>query len=217
MPLTSTQIASLLLTKGVDVGRPAVAQLAGTLAFALLVSLTGCSGPSEDAQPATAASTTTEPSNEPALPESQASQGPPAERPAEPVLPVQAQGTSVRSAEAFVEYYIDLLNYAMVTGDTKAFRAASENCAGCEQYADLFDQVANKGGSAKTRGWTVDEIATSPRGEMMYVVFNARAARVLSKPSASASLALIPPATYALRLVLSRRHNGWKATQFTRS
>jgi hypothetical protein len=217
MPLVRPQIASLLLRKGVDVGRQAGKHLAGTLAFACMVALNGCSGPSEDEQPATPASAVDEPSTEPTQPESQQAPGPPVERPVEPVPPVQAQGTTVRSAEAFVGYYIDLLNYAMVTGDTEAFRAASMDCEGCERYADLFDEVAARGGSAETRGWTVDEIATSPMGKKMFIVFNADAARVRSKPSADASTALIPPATYALRLVLARSPSGWKATQFTRS
>ncbi len=43
----------------------------------------------------------------------------------EPTLPAAARGSSVRSAKAFVRHYIDLLNYAMVTGDTRAFRAVS--------------------------------------------------------------------------------------------
>ena len=209
MPLSPAQIASLLLTKGVDVGRQAVKQLSGTLAFACLIALTGCSGGSEDEQPVTAASTADEPSTEPAQPESEPTQDPPAKSPVEPVLPVQAQGQTVRSAEAFVEYYIDLLNYAMVTGDTKAFRAASRNCDGCDRYADLFERTYARGGSAQTQGWRVIGSFGAPLRDNVRVIADIRAAPLIIKPSGASQKECYAADAYELTLDLKQQLTAW--------
>jgi hypothetical protein len=209
MPLVLPQIASLLLTKGVDVGRQAAKQLAGTLAFACLVALTGCSGASEDDVPTTAASTADEPSTEPAQPEGQEAPGPPVERPVEPVAPMQAQGTTVRSAEAFVGYYIDLLNYAMVTGDTKAFRAASMDCEGCERYADLFDRTYARGGSAQTEGWRVTGSFGAPIRDNVRVIADIRAAPLIIKNSSTSQRERYAADAYELTLELQQQLAAW--------
>ncbi|WP_408899224.1 DUF6318 family protein [Nocardioides sp. R1-1] len=52
--------------------------------------------------------------------------------PVEPRLPDAAREASEAGARAFIAYYWELVNYAQVTGDVKALRAASSlNCAGC--------------------------------------------------------------------------------------
>ncbi len=136
---------------------------------------------------------------------------------AEPTLPAAAKGSSIRSAKAFVGYYIDLLNYAMVTGDTKAFRNAARNCEGCDRYADLFDRIEQAGGSARTRGWEVDELAAARQGKVTAVVFDVAAAAVRSKPRANATPTHIPPADFQLRLLLAPVGSSWRAVEFTRS
>lgn len=135
----------------------------------------------------------------------------------EPTLPAAARGSTVRAAKAFVTYYIDLLNYAMTTGDTKAFRAASRNCEGCDRYADLFEEVADAGGSADSRGWSINEISAIPRGSNTIVLFNVRSSRVKSIPSSDSPATVIPAAEYALRLVLGQTETTWIAEEFTRS
>ncbi len=93
---------------------------------AVLLLLAGCNGESDGAEPTptTQSSTTVGPTT-----------GPTPTEPVEPTLPPEAEGSSPKAAKAFVGYYIELLNYAMVTGDTDAFRAAARGCGGCD---DVF-------------------------------------------------------------------------------
>lgn len=49
-----------------------------------------------------------------------------------PDLPAAGQEGTLEGAEAFVRHYIDLLNYASGTGDTKALAEVSDReCGGC--------------------------------------------------------------------------------------
>jgi len=101
------------------------------LVVALLVS--GCSSESGDSDEQAA----DQPSASQASTEAETSTKKSGENPepSAPTLPPKARGNSLKAAEAFVEHYIDLFNYAMTTGDTKAFRAASTGCEGCDRYA----------------------------------------------------------------------------------
>jgi len=141
----------------------------------------------------------------------------PKPRPSAPTLPAAAEGDSVRAAEAFVRHYIELLNYAMTTGDTKAFRAASRDCEGCDRYAELFEEIAHAGGLAKTKGWSIDEIAVTMQTPAVFALFNVGSARVKSIPSKGSTPKIIPPDNYSLRLVLGNTHGEWFAREFTRS
>ena len=188
--------------------------LAGAVAGACLIALTSCSFGSED-EPATAASTASQPPSEPATQEGQPTRGSSADRLPEPVLPVQAQGTSVRSAEAFVEYYIDLLNYAMVTGDTKAFRAASRSCQGCERYADLFDATYARGGSARTNGWRVTESFGAPLSEYIRVIADIRASALVIEPAGASRPERYAADRYELTLDLRQGPAGWHVVNFS--
>ena len=162
--------------------------LAGAVAGACLIALTSCSFGSED-EPATAASTVSQPPSEPATQEGQPTRSSSADRLPEPVLPVQAQGTSVRSAEAFVEYYIDVLNHAMVTGDTKILRAASLNdCSGCTDYEQFIDRLHSAGGSYRSQGWHDLRILLGGREDGLLFTITATAAPVRYRMSSQAEV-----------------------------
>ena len=178
------------------------------LAMACTLGAAGCSADPDD-QPTEATPSSPTPTND--------QTDPPVNQVTEPTLPAAAEGSSIRSAKAFVGYYIDLLNYAMVTGDTKAFRAAARNCEGCDRYADLFDRIEEAGGSAQTRGWEVEEVAAARQGNATAVVFDVDAAAVKSKPRANAEPTHIPPAKFELRLLLAPVGSSWRAVEFTRS
>ncbi|WP_238151453.1 DUF6318 family protein [Kribbella sindirgiensis] len=56
-----------------------------------------------------------------------------------PGRPAAARGVTLASAEQFVRYYSDLLNYAADTGDTVALvKASSAVCESCKAYADFI-------------------------------------------------------------------------------
>jgi hypothetical protein len=66
---------------------------------------------------------------------------------AAPVRPAAARGVTLASAEQFVRYYSDLMNYAADTGDTTALlQASSPVCENCKVYADFIakSNAANK-------------------------------------------------------------------------
>ncbi len=103
----------------------------------------------------------------------------PEPRSSAPTLPAAAEGDSVRAAEAFVRHYIELLNYAMTTGDTKAFRAASaKGCSGCNDYLEFIRDVYDKGGFYNTDGWKNLDIRPGSRGDAVIFTVSATAAPV---------------------------------------
>ncbi len=189
-----------------------------SLAAALVVTLlmSGCSSESgnsdnrADDQPSASQATKSQPDtsrktagNEP--------------KPSAPTLPAEAKGDSVNAAEAFVEHYIDLFNYAMTTGDTKAFRAASRGCEGCDNYAALFEKVERAGGSAKSRGWIIQEMSIFPQGRNATVLLNVDSSRILSIPKPRARPTVIPPDSHSLLLVITQEPMGWVAQELTQS
>jgi len=113
----------------------------------------GCSDESDGdvvATPVTPASPTPTPSttSTPSPTEPSGSDSP---DPVEPSLPAAAEGDSVRSAKAFVRHYIELLNYAMTTGDTGRLREAADGCGGCDAYAELYEDDYADGGYYRGR------------------------------------------------------------------
>ncbi|MDQ6526460.1 DUF6318 family protein [Nocardioides sp. LHD-245] len=73
---------------------------------------------------------------------------PTATPPAEPVLPEAAKQASEEGARAFITYYWDLINYAQVTGDVKALKAASATtCKGCQAGIRGIRRHYRSGGS----------------------------------------------------------------------
>jgi hypothetical protein len=111
----------------------AVARVA---ACALLITA-GCDGDSDQSAPTPRGESS--PSAEPSTPATPRG-------PAEPTLPAKAEGNSPQAAKAFVEHYVELLNFAFLTGDISALRkASSSDCSGCRDYVsfirDLYASV----------------------------------------------------------------------------
>lgn len=182
--------------------------LAAVLAFALMVS--GCSGDGggsankEGAQPtasegATEAETSTKKLGE----ESE---------PSAPTLPPKAMGDSVKAAEAFVEHYIDLFNYAMTTGDTKAFRAASRGCEGCDAYAALFEKQYRRGGSNQSEGWSVGNLSFAKGQNGLVALVSVASAKMRYKKSDKAKWIVYSSDKFPLRLFLDK-DRPWRVSQ----
>ncbi|WGX95699.1 DUF6318 family protein [Nocardioides sp. L-11A] len=67
--------------------------------------------------------------------------------PTEPELPGAATRADEEGARAFITYYWELINYAQVTGDVKALKAASgPNCGGCGAGMDGIRRLYKSGG-----------------------------------------------------------------------
>ncbi len=135
----------------------------------------------------------------------------------EPTLPGAAEGSSIRSAKAFVGYYIDLLNYAMVTGDTKSFRAAARNCEGCDRYADLFDRTYGAGGSATTSGWKVTSSVATDVDSGTAVLADVSAGPITIQKTEDAEPKTFAADAYELRFKLGTRDDSWVVMSFAGS
>lgn len=75
---------------------------------------------------------------------------------AAPTLPAEAQGTSEKAAKAFVRHYIDLVNFAMRTGDVHALSTLSDpGCTSCAEVIRNIEGLYADGGHLEGEGWEV--------------------------------------------------------------
>ena len=87
----------------------------------------------------------------------------PSPTPTAPTLPAEARGTSTASAKAFVRHWIDVLNYAMRTGDTTGLDSLSAaDCESCLALIRNIEKPYAAGGYIKTRGWVLQSIFPVP-------------------------------------------------------
>ncbi|WP_143465881.1 DUF6318 family protein [Kribbella sp. ALI-6-A] len=124
-------------------------RLAVPLAAAVLAAvLAACSNSSPEAgRPDTAPPSSVEPSETTPVVTPSPSQSVPS---APPTRPATAIGSSLAAGEAFIAYYVDLLNYSYATGDPAPFLAASDKgCLGCQGVAQYTRKVNVKNGGVK--------------------------------------------------------------------
>ncbi|WP_415002849.1 DUF6318 family protein [Aeromicrobium sp.] len=80
-----------------------------------------------------------------------------------PVVPVAAGENTPEGAEAFLHYYIEVINYASHTGDTGPLQQASTpDCTGCQDYVNHFNEWDARGGSTTDGDWSISEIEQVP-------------------------------------------------------
>lgn len=96
-----------------------------------------------------------------------------------PVLPAEATKQTNDGAIAFVNYWIDVVNYASEALDGELIRdVSSKSCEFCAFIADDLDRIAANRGSFNSGGWTVTSSSvivpvSSPGGPSVatYAVF----------------------------------------------
>lgn len=123
--------------------RLAVGSIAGVV---LLASLTACGGAPEP-QPLPTSTSSTSPS-----PSSSAT-------PTPPVMPETAGAKTKAGSIAFARGFIEALNYAGFSGDTKPLRRLYISlCTRCEAIADGIDQTYAAGGKIDGGSWHVSSV-----------------------------------------------------------
>ena len=137
-------------------------------AAALVLGLAGCSDDAVKPKPLPSSSSTPSAfnSNNIGEPSSRASLDSP------PVMPSAAMGRDARSARAFVQYWIAVLNYSGPAGRSARLRRLSgSTCVDCDAIADAIDTVRQNDGRIYGRGWSVARsvIVPSPRSNMARV------------------------------------------------
>ncbi|NYI99935.1 hypothetical protein HNR19_000634 [Nocardioides thalensis] len=130
------------------------ALLSGALA------LTACEAePAEPAEPSSSAPASSEPTS--AAPTTEPT------GPVEPTLPPEAEANTKAGAEAFVQYWWELVNYATATGDTAALRGVfGPACASCDAATSAIENVYANGGRITGRGYRIEssKIVSEPGG-----------------------------------------------------
>lgn len=126
--------------------RRAAATVSGAVVAAVL--LAGCSDTDAEADPAP--STTSEAS----APTTSAT----ADVPDVPAMPAEAEGTDDAAAVAFVEYWVELVNYAIHTGDSSPVREVT--AVGCDVCTAIFDELDRTGGPDSIGTWTLTALTT---------------------------------------------------------
>ena len=130
---------------------------ASPLTVLSVLSLTGCTGsadPAEPPPPPTAHATpSTRTSQSPATPT-------PTPTPTPPAMPAAAKAHTQAGAKAFVQYFWNVVNYAQATGDTKAIAALSaDGCSGCDAGIASIDRIYSTGGTITGGTATVSKVA----------------------------------------------------------
>jgi hypothetical protein len=172
------------------------------LALAAVV-LAGCQGSAEP----------------PPLEESAASETPsPSESPvtSAPTLPAEAEGTSPEAAEAFVRHYVELVNYAMATGDTAPLAEQShETCNTCTAIQNRVNEVYTAGGQLDGDGWTVRTVTHVPSGniEALLVAVGIDIAPQSAYETDDAPPSKSPPGRGNLDFHLTHSPSGWKVAR----
>ena len=129
--------------------------VATTVALLALVGASGCAN--DSAEPAPLPSQSSSATTASATPSETASASGSAA--AAPSMPAGARGTSAASAEVFARHYVDLINYASRTGNTRELLAASaDKCKSCAAISSLVNGIYSKGGAIRSDGWKVTRL-----------------------------------------------------------
>lgn len=82
--------------------------------------------------------------------------------PVEPTLPEAATKEGKEGAEAFVEYYWDVVNYARATGDTTLLESlTSPRCTSCSSSLEGLKEVIARGGEIRGGTHTLRRLTTT--------------------------------------------------------
>lgn len=179
---------------------------AAALPFALLA---GCAG--DDPQPRFPEETASSPT-EASSPE-----------PTEPTPPPAMEGDDEAAAEAFVEYYFDLLAYAQATGDIAPANAiALRDCAACagalKGVKDTYESGGSiEGGDFSLSGIQVDQQGAFANGGRSFAA-TARVdtTRQVIKGSSNKSLNGVYPAGHQrIQFLFAHSEDGWRMARWS--
>ncbi|GAA1732820.1 DUF6318 family protein [Aeromicrobium alkaliterrae] len=174
-------------------GRPLLAPLA---AIGLLTALlTGCQNEPEPKEPPPSAST---PETDLQTPE----------------LPEAATAETPEGAEAFIRYYVEVLNYTSLTGDTETLqRASDDQCTGCAKYIDLYSSWYASGGSLAGGAWVPLKVDVVPVDAQLVVVVDLKIESGTLKPDSESAEEAFGESEDQLTFVPTNINGTWKVSQ----
>jgi hypothetical protein len=176
-----------------------------------VAALTGCSAkePANDTLPtpsATAAEAT------PTLPPL----GPP-----DMPMPAEARRQAPAGMEAFVRYYVELINHTSEDMDSQYLRAFSDECGTCDRIATETEQDAHAGYSYQGGSITIRSVApatvTPPVGELSFLADQAALSAIDASgdPVAGLQFNAIPNLSSGARARWDANQMSWLMTELT--
>jgi hypothetical protein len=112
-------------------------------------------------------------------------------------------------ANAFVEYYIDLVNYARKTGHSEPLLAHAGGCQGCSNFADLYQRTYAAHGYFRGAGWSIRTTIPLDNGRAYQVLAVIDVAPGRYRESSSAEVEEMSAKELQFRFVVSRDSEGW--------
>lgn len=121
-----------------------------------------------------------------------------------PTMPAAAKRNDETGAANFVLYWVEVSNYAAVTGNTKLLREISApSCEGCRRYIELYERTYAAGGYFKAGVNRLGDMEAQEANDGTYVTGNLIAApgryRVDRRGAEKESLAEETPVTFLAR------------------
>lgn len=172
--------------------------------------VTSCSDETDPRTAPTSTATSTAPTTPPPTSDST----PDPKEPVEPKLPAAAKAPTRAGAEAFVRYYIKLLNYASQTGGTQGLTGTADECIGCRKYEHLFSRTYENGGSFVGNLWRPFGFTVARGPDGFFVLTQVKAEAGKFTPNAGARPRPLEADTYSLRFTLTRSGGSWFVTTF---
>ncbi|MCW2748666.1 MAG: hypothetical protein JWP10_1808 [Nocardioidaceae bacterium] len=134
-----------------------------------------------------------------------------------PTLPPAAAADTPEGAIAFVEHYVELLNYASDTGDVTALRAASDpTCKGCNSYIKLYEETYANGGYFRDPGWKVSEISSDVLDGARVIFLDIDAPGGSQRQTTTAPVEATMDRNYKLASQVIRSGSGWSISYLGR-
>lgn len=127
-------------------------------------------------------------------------------------IPVYATSNDEKGAQNFARYWIDTLNAATTSGDTKKLKTLQKaNCETCTDFAKQLDAIYAAGGHVETKGFKVKKIVNEAGvpapGAGVSVVLTATPQKVYK--TKDAAVRSIKGGDLRLRLIMVRVAQHW--------
>lgn len=129
-----------------------------------------------------------------------------------PNIPAYAKTNNERGAQNFARYWIDTLNAATVSGNTKKLKSLQKkSCQLCTTFAKRLDSIYRAGGHVESKGFKVKSVISeagipSP-GAGVSASLRTSAETVYERKGAKP--AKHPPSDLRLRLIMVRSGDHW--------
>jgi Family of unknown function (DUF6318) len=176
----------------------------GSVMSLALLALSACGGSDSD-EPTTVASLRSAPATTQPTPSSRA--------PSPPVAKPIAREQSLAGAAAFVEHYLETLEYAFTSGDSAAIaRLSTPSCGPCSRSRKVIDDAYTIGHRWTTGNYRLMGAEAVPGDLSGNVVVNAVYSTTVRReltPAGSVVATVPPRSKKLLEFTLVRRGNAW--------